>query len=348
MPVARRRLLAEQPFAASPSLHLPRSRRSPLLSVVRRLLIALGVLLLVTLLVYLDRDGYTDNTGRPMGWLDALYYATVTLSTTGYGDVVPASEQARLVNVLAVTPLRILFLIILVGTTVEVLAERTRDQVKQSRWRSSLRSHTVVVGYGTKGRSAVAVLVEDGADPAQFIAVDTVQAHIDEATADGLAAILGDGTRSQVLAQAQVATARRIIIAVPRDDTAVLTTLTARAANRTARLVVAVREAENLPLLQQSGADQVIVSSEAAGRLLGVGVASPATGEVLADLLQPGKGLELATRRVTDAEIGVGVNDVPERVVSVVRAGETLPFSSPACAILKKGDLLVHVQEAHG
>ena len=32
-------------------------------------------------------------------WLDALYYATVTLSTTGYGDITPVTESARLTNI---------------------------------------------------------------------------------------------------------------------------------------------------------------------------------------------------------------------------------------------------------
>ena len=47
---------------------------------------------------------------------------TVTLSTTGYGDITPVTTAARLTNVLLVTP--VLFLIILVGTTLQVLTEQ--------------------------------------------------------------------------------------------------------------------------------------------------------------------------------------------------------------------------------
>ena len=92
---------------------------------------------------------------RHVDLLDCVYYATVTLSTTGYGDIVPYSDSARLINVLLITPLRVLFLIILVGTTLEVLTERTREEWRLNRWRTTLRDHTVVVGFGTKGRSAV-------------------------------------------------------------------------------------------------------------------------------------------------------------------------------------------------
>lgn len=119
------------------------------------MLLALGILVLSAVIVYLGRNGYRDSSGQPVGWLTAFYYATVTLSTTGYGDVVPVSNSARLVNTLVVTPLRVLFLLVLVGTTLEVLTERTRNEWRQERWRSKVRDHTVVIGYGTKGSSAV-------------------------------------------------------------------------------------------------------------------------------------------------------------------------------------------------
>ncbi len=41
-----------------------------------------------------------------MPLLDCVYYATVSLSTTGYGDITPLTPQARLVNILVITPLR--------------------------------------------------------------------------------------------------------------------------------------------------------------------------------------------------------------------------------------------------
>lgn len=127
----------------------------PIRQVTKRLSMALVVLLATALIVYADRDGYKDNGGGGLTLLDAFYYATVTLSTTGYGDITPASDAARLTNILIITPLRVLFLIILVGTTLEALTERTREEWRLNRWRSTLRDHTVVIGFGTKGRSAI-------------------------------------------------------------------------------------------------------------------------------------------------------------------------------------------------
>ncbi len=127
----------------------------------------------------------TTTTDSSVDLLDAAYYATVTLSTTGYGDITPVSDSARLTNILVITPLRVLFLIILVGTTLEVLTERTREEWRLSRWRSTLRDHTVVVGFGTKGRSAIQTVCATGLKKQQVVVVDPSTKVIDAATAEG-------------------------------------------------------------------------------------------------------------------------------------------------------------------
>jgi len=315
---------------------------------VRRVLVALATLSAVAMVVWLDRDGYTDTSDGRVDLLDAFYYATVSLSTTGYGDITPVSDQARLVNILVVTPLRLLFLIILVGTTLEVLTERTRDQIRQNRWRSSLREHTVVVGYGTKGRSAVRALLDDGVDKASIVAVDNDPEHIADAGDDGIAAVVGDGTRADVLRRADVEHARRVIVAVPRDDAAVLVTLTVRRNNPTAYVVAAVRESENAPLLREGGADGVVVSSEAAGRLLGVAATSPTTGAIFEDLLVPGSGLELSEREVTREEVGCVPRACRDLVVAIMRDGQTTMFTEDAGIKLRRSDRVVVVRAATG
>jgi voltage-gated potassium channel len=332
---------------ATAAIVLPQSEVGPVRAVLQRVLIALAVLLLVATVVWFDGDGYRDlDDLGAMTFLDSLYYATVTLSTTGYGDITPVSQEARLVNVLVITPLRILFLIILVGTTLEVLTQRTREQLRQNRWRSKLIEHTVVVGYGTKGRSAVRALLDDGVDKDTIVAVDNDPDHIADASEDGIAAIIGDGTRADVLRRADIEHAKRVIVAVPRDDAAVLVTLTVRRHNPQAYVVAAVRESENAPLLREGGANGVVVSSEAAGRLLGVAASSPTTGAIFEDLLVPGSGLELTERDVLREEVGLTPRATRDLVVAIIRDGDTQMFNTNQDVKLRKTDRVVVVRGA--
>ncbi|WUJ19611.1 potassium channel family protein [Streptomyces sp. NBC_00390] len=337
---------ADEHLVTSP-VKLPRRVvERPLRQVSKRLLMALGVLAITVFLVYIDRDGYHDNADGSVDFLDAVYYATVTLSTTGYGDVVPHSDTARIVNVLLITPLRVLFLIILVGTTLEVLTERTREEWRLNRWRSNLREHTVIVGFGTKGRSAMQTLCATGLRKDQIVVVDPSSKVIDSASAEGLVGVVGDATRSDVLMRAELQKARQIIIAPQRDDTAVLVALTARQLNRGAKIVAAVREEENAPLLRQSGADAVITSSGAAGRLLGLSVLSPSAGTVMEDLIQQGSGLDLIERPVIKAEVGRSVRETDDLVVSVLRGHRLLGYDDPSASPLQLTDRLITIVRA--
>ncbi|MEU1051495.1 potassium channel family protein [Streptomyces sp. NPDC005876] len=326
---------------------LPRKMvEHPIRQVGKRLSMALFVLLATALIVYVDHDGYNDNSDGSVDLLDAFYYATVTLSTTGYGDITPVGDAARLTNIFVITPLRVLFLIILVGTTLEALTERTREEWRLTRWRSTLRDHTVVVGFGTKGRSALKTVCATGLRKEQVVVVDPSGKVIDAATADGFAGVVGDATRSEVLKRAEVHKARQIIIATQRDDTAVLVTLTARQLNRGAKIVAAVREEENAPLLKQSGADAVITSASAAGRLLGLSVLSPAAGMVMEDLISQGSGLDIIERPVIKAEVGKTPREVDDLVVSVLRGHRVLGYDDPAVGRLELTDRLITIVRA--
>jgi voltage-gated potassium channel len=278
--------------------------------------------------------------------LDCVYYATVSLSTTGYGDITPITEYTRLVNVVVMTPLRIAFLAVLVGTTLEVLSERSRQGWKIQRWRSRVRNHTVVIGYGTKGKTAVAAMLSDEAAPSDIVVVDTDQAALDHASAAGLVTVHGDATKADVLRLAGAQHAASIVVAANRDDTAALVTLTAREIAPKAKIVASIREAENQHLLQQSGADSVVVSSETAGRLLGIATTTPSVVEMIEDLLTPEAGFAIAEREVEQSEVGGSARHLRDIVLGVVRDGHLLRVDAPEVDAIEATDRLLYIRSA--
>ena len=329
---------------AEPVVRLPAGVVSPWRRLVTRMLAATGLLVFVTLVAYADRAGYRDGDEVGIDLLDAFYYSTVSVTTTGYGDITPATEQARLISTLLVTPARILFLIILVGTTLEVLAERTRTHYREQIWRKTLRNHIIVCGYGVKGQAAVATILAHGDhDHREIVVIDERPEVIDQAQRAGHAGVLANASSSASLEAAGITDATAVVVAPDRDDTAVLVTLTARELNPNVRIVAAVREAENAHLLRQGGADSVIVSSGAAGRLLGHAVHSPRVVQVLEDLLSLGGGLDVKERAVESDEVGKPIaaihGDAP--VIAVVRGEDVLRFDDERAARLEAGDRLV-------
>ena len=349
---SRRRSDLDETLTAQPSyalvgvLRVPEIPISPVRAIWRRVLIALLALLFAVITVYITRSGYIDVRDTRMSLLDCVYFATVSLTTTGYGDVTPYSEAARLTNILIITPLRILFIVVLVGTTLQVLTERSRQAWKIQRWRSTVRNHTVVVGYGTKGKTAVAAILDDDTAGKDIIVVDTDKAALDHASNAGLVTVHGDATRSDVLRLAAVQHASSIIIATSRDDTAVLVTLTAREVAPNVKIVTSVREAENQHLLKQSGADSVVVTSETAGRLLGAATTTPSVVAIIEDLLASAEGFAIAERDVEQAEVGGSPRHLSDIVLGVVRDGQLLRVDAPEVDAIEAGDRLLYVRRA--
>ncbi len=328
-------------------LRIPEKYVSPVRRIALRVVYALSALFIAAIVVYLDRDGYNNAAGTPLTFLDCLYYATVSLSTTGYGDIAPFSERARLMNILVITPLRFAFLIVLIGTTVETLTAASRQALKIQHWRNTVRNHTVVVGYGTKGRTAVAAMIGDGVAPADIVVVDTNQASLDRANVAGLVTVRGDANKSDVLRLAGAQHAKAIIVATSDDPTAVLVTLTARELAPSATIIASVREAENQHLLLQSGANSVVVSSETAGRLLGLATSKPTVVEMIDDLLTPHAGFAIAEREVEPKEVGGSPKHLGDIVLGVVRDGKLVRVGEPEVDSLEKNDRLLYVRDSN-
>ena len=155
----------------------------------------------------------------------------------------------------------------LVEDTQRVLASQGREMFRVARWRKNMDQHVVVVGYGTKGRSAVETLINNGLDKESIVVVDPSTTALGEAHADGFAVVTGDATRREVLRRAGVAKASQVIITTDRDDSTVLSTLNVRQLNPNAYVVAAVRESDNVALVQQ----HALVAADGEGVVVNVG-----------------------------------------------------------------------------
>ena len=330
-------------------LQLPSNQRSPVRLLTVRVAIALMCVVATTAVVWIEREGYNDSSDGEMSLLDCAYYATVTLSTTGYGDVTPYSDTARLTNIIFITPLRFLFLIVLVGTALETLTTRTRAEWRAQKWRRKVQDHTLLIGFGVKGRAAATAVIDAGTPPSRIVAITADVESATEARRMGLASVIGDGRREDVLLDAGIDRASQVIIATNSDDTSVLVTLAARRLSPPGtKIVSAARESTNAQILRDSGADGVIVTAEAAGRLLSLQLLSPSAGDLIEDLLDNSRGLEIVERGITPDELGVRPTDLEKKghlVLAVIRDGNVTRFDEPGIRLLQRDDRVVVVRQ---
>jgi voltage-gated potassium channel len=287
-------------------LRLPES--SPVAAILRRLALAASLIVFSIAVIWLTRDGIRDHVqaGRPLGFVDALYFAVVSLTTLGYGDISPVTTEARLVNTFLLTPIRVFLWVLFLGTAYEltVLRLQLREDRQMRELHDRLAEHVIVCGYGVKGRAILDELVAHGHPREQIVVIDPSEDAVQEASSDGVAAFRGDAS-SEALLQAAAIDKAAYVLAVPnRDDACVLICLTVRSLAPDVELIAAAREEENIKLLYGAGANLVIAPSVSGGRLIASAVRQHAVPHFLEDLLAFGDGLTVAEHVVASHEAG--------------------------------------------
>lgn len=308
--------------------------------------LVLVLFVLVFLFFYLDRDGLVDNKDREVSLLDVVYFTMVTVTTVGYGDIVPVSDRARFIDAILVTPIRLFIFFIFLGTAYQMVIQRVIEDFRMRRLQQRLRDHVVICGFGSTGRTAAEELVSKGQRPETIIVIDPSEEALAAAAEAGHVGLKGDATRDRTVEDACVGTAKAVIVSAGRDDTNVLITLTVRNLNAKVRIIATVGEEENAKLLRQSGADTTVSPAKLGGYILADAVFSGRAAECLCDLMSEAGRLRMVERVPTPDEIGRQSREIEGEVVLRIYRGERqIEFwdKNDECAI-REGDRLVVVQ----
>jgi voltage-gated potassium channel len=322
-------------------------RKSPLpiwVQIGWRVVLVLSLLAFAIGVHWLERDGLRDSYDGNVSFLDVIYFTMISITTTGYGDVVPVADNTRMFDALVVTPIRIFFVLIFVGTAYTFVFRRTWDKWQMARLQRTLSNHIVVAGFGTSGSESVDELIARGAEASNIVVVDCEEETLERAEALGCAVLQGDATRDKTLAAIHIDRAKALIVSAGRDDTSILITLTARHLAPDLRISVAVRNEDNELLARQAGATTVINPVSFAGLLLAGSTDSAHIADYIADLASSSGRVQLHEREVTAEECGKPLSAIAKGLgVRVYRDGMPYGFWEPEAGSLCSGDCIVEI-----
>lgn len=319
-----------------------RADASPERVLVSRVLIVVLLVALVVAIMWWDRAGLRDHIDGHVSFADVVYFTMVTITTVGYGDIVPVSERARLIDGLFITPVRLFIFFIFLGTAYQFVVQKLFEEYRMSRLQRRLKGHFIICGYGHTGRVAARELAAKGYPKDQIIIIDSAQHVLQEAADDGFAALRGDATREAILIKAGIHKAEAVIVTPGRDDTNILIVLTVRQLNPEVRIVSGVKEAENVKLVKQGGANVIVSPSKVGGYMLADAIDRAYTVDYLYDLMTAGGDMNLIERPARADEVGKMARAVADGLVlGVHRAGEKINFWDLQQTPLRDGDILL-------
>ena len=308
-----------------------------------------GLIALVLLIHWVGRDGLKDNLDDQISFVDVLYFTTVTVTTVGYGDIVPVSPEARLFEALLVTPIRLFVWLIFLGTAYNLFFRNIFYRWRMARIQADLHNHIIVTGFGTSGSEAVRELLARGVDPREIVVVDPQEKPLVEAEDLGCNVMCGDSTRDKTLKDVAIDRARSMIVSAGRDDTSILITLTARHLAPRLPISIVVRNEDNELPARQAGATTVINPVSFAGLLLAGSTSGRHIADYMADLAASGGAVKLHERRALAEEIGGPLSAIRTGLgVRIYRGDRVIGFWEEGARRLEPGDLIIEIVQGDG
>lgn len=310
-----------------------------------RLAAALLLVFVVVLIHWFDRSGLSDAHDGQISFLDVVYFTMISITTTGFGDIAPISDRARLVEAVIVTPIRVAVIFIFVGAAYNFVFKRSWEKWRMARIQEQLTDHLVVLGYGISGSEAVAELIERGTDPRCIVVIDPSAERLALAEEAGCNVLQADGTRDENLMAVRIANARTVLVSAGRDDTSILMVLTVRHLAPKVPISVVVRAADNELLARQAGADNVINPVRFTGLLLAGSAQGAHISDYLADLASVAGQVQLVERPVRPEEVGRSLNALASggKGLRIYRAGKSYGYWEAASERLEPGDTVVEI-----
>lgn len=322
-----------------------KDRLSPEQTLLVRGAIVLALLALVLIVFWIDRENLQDNLDGEISVSDLFYFTMVTVTTVGYGDIVPTGTTARLIDAFLVTPVRLIVWFIFLGTAYQFVVQRILEELRMKRVQQDLTDHVILCGYGHAGQVAAQELLDKGTPPEKLVVIDTDEAQLKKAAEAGLIGVHGDSTREELLRDLRIHKACSAVICLPRDDTVLLCLLTLRYLAKDLKVIAMVREEENTKLVRRAGAHLVVAPSRVSGQLVADAVHGRFMAPFLLDLIGT-RGRFKLVEIVADAGwVGRKMSSCGGRlVVGLERKGHIIGFWEHPDELIQLDDLLLAIE----
>ncbi|HOO97492.1 MAG TPA: ion channel [Caldisericia bacterium] len=294
-------------------------------------------------IVVISAATYIFESGAPGATInsfwDALWWAIVTMSTLGYGNLVPVTPWGKVMSVVAIIS-GIILVALLTATLVARLVERLVGRMNR-RIPGRLSEHVLILGWNENGSRIVSELMEECKGRSETIVVMADRDWIDNLPQEVIF-IQGDTTRLSSLEKVAADKAKTAVVLADLEagskdtDSRVILTVLAlnRISNGSVRIICEVLSSEDLEYLEGAGADEIVVRSEVAGDMLSRAVHNPGLASLVSALLTNQPGGKFKRIKVSERFTGMKYD---EFLYEIRKTMQSLPV-----ALIRKGQMFLN------
>ncbi|MCK4475591.1 MAG: potassium channel protein [Methanophagales archaeon] len=309
---------------------------------IRHVIIAICSLLLVVVggtVGFMYLEGLTP--------LNAIYMTIVTITTVGYGDIVPRTFYGKIFTaglMISGVGITLYVLIEIMESVLEGRLSKAFGIAKVKRSVAKVKNHKIICGGGRTGSVIVDEFRTEGLD---FVVIERDPEVIKELRKKEVPVVEGDATKAETLIEAGVERASGLVSALPSDSDNLFLCITARELNKNLEIVTRASSEEAAKRLYSVGVGKVILLEEIGGRRLAKSLIKPAivdflefaskTGETSLESLEVEHGAKIANKKIKDLRIK---EKIGATILAIVRAEKVISNLGPEDEI-REGDTVV-------
>ncbi len=287
------------------------------------------------------------------GWnfLNSFYMVVITLSTVGFMEVLPLSDDGRIMTS---------FLILggvggfayLIGAFSQLLVEGRLQAIlgrrRMQKTIGKLRNHIIVCGYGRIGEIVTKEILSEGWE---VVVIENNSELVAGMEAAGIACIEGDATDDDILKLAGLGNAKTLIAALSDEAANVYVTLIARQSNAKVNIIARGNNQTSISRLEFAGADRVVLPHTIGGLRMAQSVLRPTVTNFI-DIAMRGKiDLQMEELFVTAKSELVGKDLIESKIrprfnliiIAIRKGSGEMVFNPGPKEVIEAGDTLLTV-----
>lgn len=248
--------------------------------------------------------------------LEVFYWAIVTISTVGYGDITPQNVISKILAIFLIIT-GVLLMSFMTATFASIFTA-TRIREGMGLKKIDLEKHIVICGFNSNIESVIQGIISyAGKTIPDIVLINSlpeseITGIIEHFPGAPIHYVYGDYTTEATLLRASISkVSSAIILADPgtegnekADDRTLITTLAIKSMSKDIEICAELLDAKSIPHLRRAGVDQIILSGEFSGFLLANAVLSPGIPQALREIISIQEGADIRREMIPNEFIG--------------------------------------------